>query len=383
MQNSRLPIILLALGLGVLSYQFFLHPTAQEQVFKRRYLVTHADIAEDTVVPESAPKKKFRLPEHQVVGLGAEPQSVATPPPVVITSPVLPGSIEALAKSTDEKINDSKKPKKKKKTVSATPDPKVTVTPYTYADQQVKTPDSVATAGGLPAQQHLAANNYVPTTTLTTATADHNAQTALYWENILLRDADPVATQKFIALYKSKQINDEVLSEVGAAMIADKRLAMRQLGVEVLSNSYNLKNFEALVQVVDTEPASSPASTDALKVLANYSNVATPDAIVVLASALKTTNSTPSLHLEALKLLDAASKQFSNSALNQTTTPANPSGSQIFTTENAHKIFDPFVNILASLLQTSTDSNIKTIASQDITDLQTLLSSQQSASINP
>ncbi len=395
MSINRLPIILLALALGIFSYQFMLHPTASEQSFKRRFLVGHADIAEDAATPEYKMTKKFSLPRFapvngQVAGLTAQPQSLPAEVPVASPSPAAsPINIQDLAAATDEKNKDlTKKKKRKKKTVSSAPETKPASGGYFNANVPTPSKETFAPAPtsatkSLPTSQ----NNFArPTPT----TNNHNSQTAQYWEDILLKEANPEAVQKFLAMNKAKQVSDDVAYEVGSAMMADKRPAIRQLSAVIFGATNNLRNFEALVHIVDSENLNSATASEATKYLTTYSNVLNIENMSILSAAIKAPPTTPGLHIEALKLLDVATKQYAVLAFNQSTgqisgpTPAPVgAGIQTYSNDNAHKIFDSFVIILASLLQSSQDANLKAVASQDISDIQGLIGPQQNASINP
>jgi hypothetical protein len=394
MLSNRLPIILLALALGIFSYQFIMRPTVAEQSFKRRFLIGHADIAEDATTPENAMKTKIRQqslpPVGQVVGLGAKPQSLAVEAPAVVPSPAAsPINIQALAVATDEKNKDlSKKKKRKKKSVSATPaaQPKSFDAFNAPVPTQAKEAFAPApVAASLPTYK----TNYANPSNVT-SNNNHHSQGAQYWEDILLKEANPAAVQNFLAMNKTKQVSDDVVYEVGSAMAADKRPAIRQLGIVIFGATNSLRNFEALVHILDSEAAQSTLVTDATKYLTTYSNVSNEENMTILAAALKAPNTTPSLHIEALKLVDVASKQYAVLAFNQTTDQTNNltnnqanAGIEIFSVDHAHKIFDPFVIILTSFLQSSQDANTKAVASQDMSDIQSLIGPQQNASINP
>ncbi len=382
MQNSRLPFVLLFLGLAVLSYQFLFHPNVSEQSFSRRFKVGLGDLAQDQSDLKVNPTiKTFAKPHHtQVAGLApAAPVQVQTPP-VAPTPPALtaaPVDMKALAKATDEKAKaDAKKKKKKKKTVNPNPE----------TSAQMSVPAAPVAA---PAAPEVPPAPVAPPTYQAQASPQGNNNSGAaktnalvqYYENSLLKNPDTAETQKFVAAHKAKQVSDEVYFAVAAKMMADTRLQMKDLAVYVYGQTVDVKSFEALVTVIDTDTANDVVKTDSLRYLNSYSDVTTSGGVSVLASAIAAPLTTPSLHLEALKLLDTATKQFAQLEVNPPI-GNGPINTQAYNPGSAQKLFVPFVSLLNNLVRSGADSNTKNIASQDLTDLQSLLGNE-SASINP
>lgn len=389
MQNSRLPFVLLFLGLALLSYQFLVHPTAKEQDFSKRFRVGFGDLAEDKSDSSfKASTHKFSKNHHdQIAGLAPVP----APAPQVDPSPSLslapspapanaPVDMKALAKATDDKAKaDTKKKKKKKKTVSPNADPTAQTTAPAVAPVIASNSDVPPAPVVSPVAQD---NTPSAGKVIGSTTAAKNSAMILYYETLLLKTPDSANTQKFVAAYKAKQIPDDVYFTVAAAMMADSRLQMKDLAVYTYGQVINIKSFEALVLILDTDSTNDIVKTDSQKYLTSYSDVTSAGGVAVLATALATSPSTPSLHIEALKLLDTAAKQFA-----QLEGAGTPSGNGQLNTlaynpGSAQKLFVPFVSLLNNLVRTATDNNTKSIASQDLTDLQGLLGNE-SASINP
>ena len=383
MQNSRLPIVLLLLGVGILVYQFVVHPTAKEQDFTNHFLVGHGDLAEDAsdsnFVSSSHKKSSFAI-NHRVVGLApAAPAPEAIP---VEASPSLapaPVDMKALAKATDDKTKAAdKKKKKKKKTVSPNIDTSVQA-------QVAPTATLANNYSDVPPAPVAPAAPATPVSNGGSANANAAARTnamARYYENLLLKEPDSAATQKFVAAHKAKQISDDVYFTVATAMMADSRLQMKDLAVYVYGQAINIKSFIALVNVIDTDSSNDVVKTDSLKYLNGYSDVTATNTVNVLAQALNTAITSPSLHIEALKLLDTATKQYAQLEMSSQSVGGGQVNASAYTPTNAEKIFVPFVSILNTLVRGAADTTTKTIASQDLGDLQNLFGSQ-SASINP
>ncbi len=383
MQNSRLPFVLLFLGLVVLSYQFLAHPTASEQDFSKRIRIGLGDLAEDALDSTFRPSthKHTQVSPYQIVGLAPV---TLQPAPEVSSSPIpttaAPVDLKTLAKATDEKAKaDAKKKKKKKKTVSPNPDANaqnaVPVAPATIVPIATDVPPAPVAP---PAADQAATSGL---TNISNVSAKNQAMIQ-YYENLLLKTPDSVATQKFVAAHKANQITDDVYFTIAAAMMADSRLQMKDLAVYVYGQDVSIQSFVALVTILDTDNANDVVKTDCLKYLNSYSDVTNSIGIAVLGTALTTAVTTSSLHIEALKLIDTAAKQFSQLEMTQTTGAAGQINVSTYNPGGAQKLFVPFISLLNNVIHTSTDSSTKSIASQDLTDLQGLLGNE-SASINP
>ncbi len=394
MQNSRLPVILLFLGLGILSYQFLFHSSNRDNDLTKRLLVGRGDLAEDAVdsntdsadanfssMTRKNPKPHAKQVLGPIVGLApAAPAPEVASPEASPPPQAPPLDMKALAKATDEKAKaGEKKKKKKKKTVS--PNPDVT----TQNLNQTQTP--IQAANSTPEEPIAAAApsspiiGEIPDGLEKPNGAAITAANAKYYEKILLKEPNLSETQKFVALHKARQVTDDVYFTVAAAMMADPRLQMKDLAVYVYGQTFHIKSFVALVGVLDTDHSNDIVKTDSIKSLNMYSDVTKAGTIPVLAQSLAMPKTSPSLHLEALKLLDFATKQYALLEMSQPPPGSGQLGVLAYNPANAQRLFVPFVNILGTMIRTATDSNTKTLANQDLLALQNLFGSQ-SASIN-
>ncbi len=386
MQNTKIPIALFILGLGVLSYQFIMHPTAKEQAFTKHFLVGRGDLAEDVSNSndEVKPHKLPKLTHPEVAGLAPATKTPSEIPVVTAPAPIpVPVDMAALAKATDEKAKPAdKKKKKKKKTVSPNPDSNAQNQNQIQAPAPTSDLNANQDVPPAPVPAPAQANTANPGGALANTPAANTNALVKYYENILLKEPSTSETQKFVSAHKAKQITDDVYFTVAAAMMADSRLQMKDLAVFVYSQDLHIKSFVALVNILDTDANNDIVKTDSLKYLNMYSDVTIQGSVNVLAQALAMPITTRSLHIEALKLLDTAAKQYAQLEMSQPLPAPGQVSTFAYSPANAQKLFIPFINLLTALVHNSTDGTTKSIASQDLGDLQGLFGSQ-SASINP
>ena len=389
MQNSRIPMILLFTGLALLSYQFLFHSSVKEQDFTKRLFVGRGGLAEDesTSGEDTTSDGNFKLKsrpqlpklqQNQIAGLA--PAVEVQHEEVAVAPTPAPLDMKALAKATDDKTKAGEtKKKKKKKTVSPNPDSNAQkAAPVNIPVQTANTNQDTPVAPVIP-EAPLATGNPGGAPSVN-ATANTNA-IAKYYLNILLKEPNLTETQKFVAVHKAHQMTDDVYFAVATAMLADARPQMKDLAVYVYGQAINIKSFIALVNVLDTEHSNTVLIANSTKFLHMYSDVTASGTIPVLAQSLTMPKTTPSLHVEALKLLDIATKQYAQLEMSQPPPVNGQLGTFAYNPANAQKLFVPFVNILGTIIRTSTDANTKNIASQDLGSLQNLFGSQ-SASIN-
>ncbi|MCM2281815.1 MAG: hypothetical protein NDI61_08205 [Bdellovibrionaceae bacterium] len=310
----------------------------------------------------------------------------------------------ANVKTADKKKkDDKKKKKKKKKKIDGKPDdPNSPSSDDEDAEDDGDSPTVGATDGG-------AAGGGMPTP----SRQDNDIpQTQREWEDLVLREPDFKATEKFVKFYKSNLVSSEIFYNVVRQMLDDSRPKMRKLGLVALGATPSSRSFVELAVFVQDEPGVSPLKTQAQSYLYRYMELAY---LRHLAGAMQAPDA-PFANLESIRVLrmsmdrylkvamirnpaelsnssadgstDMSSTGDQTSGTNSTpttgTTTGTATGNATDTTNTVRKqafdvtiYFRPFVTILERITATEDNREIKQAASNALNTLRGLLPTTQ------
>lgn len=189
------------------------------------------------------------------------------------------------------------------------------------------------------------------------------------WQDYLLGTPDYKRTTEFIRLYQTGIVEPEIFYTIVDQMLDDTRYRMREFGVMSLGATPSVRSFTVLVDVHNAE--TTAIKDYAARHIRAYSQL---QFLRILASALSADNATPTLSLEALRLLQQASQRYlKNLNTGQPTEQGNNDDRGPAATSMVVRHFDPFLPVLLQMSQSASNSDIRHYATQALSELQALL----------
>lgn len=151
-------------------------------------------------------------------------------------------------------------------------------------------------------------NNNNAQTTKKKEEEEENLNTFEYWEKPIFVDEDQAMVSKLISSYQIRKVSNNVFYDLVVEMRSDERVQIREFGLVALSSTPSVRSFSELATMKHTDPDTELRNA-ASREVTNYYQEKKLSHVV---SALKvSTQQSPRTALEALVVLDDATKKYS------------------------------------------------------------------------
>lgn len=197
------------------------------------------------------------------------------------------------------------------------------------------------------------------------------------WARKLLGRPDLAETNRFIDHHNRNLVSDEVFYQIVGQMLEDSRMEMKKLGILCLSQTRSVVSFNMLAQVTKNERPDSPIRQEADKALDVYGKEFSR--VGILEKVMKGGAAPYTILIATRKLEDSAKLNLSKAP---DTAPTQVSQAQASTARNRVTTYQRFLTVLTGLSRSS-DSGVKTQATQTLTVLKGLLNSTTATAGQP
>ena len=154
---------------------------------------------------------------------------------------------------------------------------------------------------------------------------DPDAETTLEeWEDLLLEKPDLEETERFIQLYRTKEVSDDIFYDIARQMIRDDRNEMKILGLKILDSSPGPNSYQVLTNEYFDRATTADTKVLIQRHLNNYARI---ESFSTLAQGLSQ-DQRLEVNLMSLRLIEQSLNRYRTLAVNDglSTNPPGATG---------------------------------------------------------